>query len=220
MEESIDMRVTSDYWIKIDHSGYDFLRRYEAELRTSEKEEWGSEELSRGHGRTLPATVKGSLEQIAHSTLLFEHYNKMTHPSYNILLWEGHYPMSYHKKHHTGLLTKVPRKYVVDRLTRLFDEYYQIENLLQEKHYEEAYDMVSKAKMGWAFMCNLEDNRQMKKFYIELRKRDKNKAFKMVRKFFPLERYFEFETDYLHQLEGDTLDEKFKTERIKIHYSI
>jgi len=218
MAENINLRICSESWIKQDGTGYDFLR-YAAELKTSRKKKWGEGMLSLGNNCFSHPTASGkSLDLIAHQVLLFKYYSKMTCPTYEILLWEGSCPMTRHKKKNTGLLTRPPKENVKVKLTNLFDEFYQIKNSFDKEDYEKIYEMFStpRKKMLHTFLMTLKDE-SIKRWYIELRKKDKNKAFKMSKKFFPHKFYFELETAVLHNLEGESLQGKLELRGPEIH---
>lgn len=219
MAESINLRICSCYWIKQDDSGYDF-KGYEAELRTSDKKEWGKEMLHDGRFST-PASASGSLQDIVHRIFSSgENYRKMAHPSYNFLLWEGNWPLNRHEREKSRLLTRLPKREVKDRLIQLFDEYYLLRGELINGNYEKAYLHLMKSRNLRDNVLNSLTNKEFIDFYISLRKKSLRKGIQIVKncgvqiisgdnekgdRFFSKERealFYELETEYLHSLEG------------------
>lgn len=219
MDECINLRLSEMYWQKFNEDSrqkkkeYDFTG-YAAELRTFPEVAWGSEMLSPGGGCTSPAAARGTLEEIAHITLLFKNYSRMKHPNYNILLWGGECPMKRHKRERTGLLTKTPKQSIILELAQLFDSYYALKELVSEKKYIQAFEYMSISKTSAAFLFGLSDNK-LRNFYIGLRKEDMEKA-EVFAGFFSPKFYYELETAYLHHLEGRPVKGRSKLRAIEI----
>ncbi len=219
MVQRIYLRIWSEYWPNKnwlkwrnkdykDLSNYHFYK-YIAQVRASKREEWGKELWGTDvrmyvFPTTPPFAVasKLSLESIVRQ-VFGKSYSGMMRPSYDILLWEGPHPFIKLKKRNVPeIVTTTPKDYVRDKLGMIFDEYYQFKSLVSQNQYEEAYEMVSKNQLGHTFIDSIDD-KFLRKFYIGLRKQSKSKAIEIVRKYFPLDFYFELETAFLHDLERE-----------------
>ena len=193
MNESINLRICECYHKS---SRYVFLK-YKAQLRQSQRGKWSRTFSSFDFG--LPSR-NWTLENIALQVVYSPHYRNMTNPSYNFLLWEGDYPKTMPLRDRGPKFTKAPPEKIKKKLEILFDEYYQTKRLVASGQYNEAWQKIKESKIGDDILANINDN-LLRKFYIALRKKSKNKAKKMARKIFPPEFFFELETAFLHHLE-------------------
>jgi len=192
---NIHLRIWSEYYIKQGKPGYDF-GGYSVDFQSKKEKEWPEGCVS-GH----------DVEEIADLVLCVgKAYRIMVFPSYKIELCEGPFPTARHKIEKTALLTRAPEEEFANSLCELFDEYYLIKHSVSESRYDEAYERICASRMGSTFLRTLTE-RRLKEFYIGLRKISKDNAIRMSETHFS-HRFYEMETAYLHDLEGELSDKR------------